>query len=344
MKITKKIILLMLIMLLALLLRFYNLGSVPVSPDWDEAALGYNAFSILHTGRDEYGKFIPVILRSFDDYKPALYSYLVIPVIYFFDLSLWVVRFPSAFLGVLTVFGTFILVKQMFKKDNLALLSALMLALSPWHIQFSHIAFEANVGVFFNVFTAIFFLKGLKKPIFLFPSVLFSIASIYTYQSEKVFAPLFFLLFVLVYKKDVFTMPKKYLIACFIFGLILLSPLISYTVSNKAVFARAKGVSFLSDTDSILKTDIQRLLQDKIKKDSVGEIYDNRRLVFIKQGTSNYLSHFDLNWLFIEGDIPRHHAPMMGLLYLWELPFVLAGLYFLAFGNFDKKKIGRAHV
>src|SRR5258706_3112136 len=126
-KISSKIVILFLILIVAAVLRFYQLGVVPASPDWDEAALGYNAYSILHTGRDEYGKFLPVILRSFDDYKPALYTYFVIPVIFFTNLSLWATRFPSAFLGVLTVFGTYLLVRELFKEDRVALLSAFLL-------------------------------------------------------------------------------------------------------------------------------------------------------------------------------------------------------------------------
>ncbi|PIZ96558.1 MAG: 4-amino-4-deoxy-L-arabinose transferase, partial [Candidatus Levybacteria bacterium CG_4_10_14_0_2_um_filter_36_16] len=74
--INKKIsfIILFVIIVLAAVIRLWQLGVVPPSPDWDEASLGYNAYSIMTTGKDEYGKFLPFILRSFDDYKPALYA------------------------------------------------------------------------------------------------------------------------------------------------------------------------------------------------------------------------------------------------------------------------------
>src|SRR5258708_36081811 len=91
------------IIILAALLRLWQLGNVPISPDWDEAALGYNAYSIMHTGRDEYGKFLPIVLRSFDDYKPALYSNLAIPSIEIFGLNVFSVRFPSAIFVILAV-------------------------------------------------------------------------------------------------------------------------------------------------------------------------------------------------------------------------------------------------
>lgn len=95
------------LVLLSSLLRLWQVGNVPPSPDWDEAALGYNAYSILHTGKDEYGQFLPVVLRSFDDYKPALYSYLIIPFILLFGLTIQAVRMPSILFGIVTVVVVF---------------------------------------------------------------------------------------------------------------------------------------------------------------------------------------------------------------------------------------------
>src|SRR5271170_7064405 len=84
-----------LILVLGLALRLWQLGAVPPSPDWDEVALGYDAYSIMHTGRDEFGAFLPSVLRSFDDYKPALYAYLAIPTVAVFGLTTFAVRLPS---------------------------------------------------------------------------------------------------------------------------------------------------------------------------------------------------------------------------------------------------------
>jgi len=104
------------IVIIAAVLRLWQLGHVPPSPDWDEAALGYDAYSIIHTGRDEFGKFLPVVLRSFDDYKPALYAYLAIPPVFLFGLNVFAVRFPSAFFGVLSVIVVFYLVREFFNR------------------------------------------------------------------------------------------------------------------------------------------------------------------------------------------------------------------------------------
>lgn len=329
----------MLIVLLAAVLRFWQLGNVPASADWDEVALGYNAYSIMQTGRDEYGKFLPVILRSFDDYKPALYTYFVMPSIKVFGLNIFAVRLPSAVFGILTVIAVFFLVKELFKRTDLALVSSFLLGISPWHLQFSRIAFESNVGMAFNVFSALFFLKGLKRPWLLILSALFMGINLYVYQSEKVFVPLLALILVVIFRKQLFSIHKKYLAAAVILFLVISLPLVYSTLTNKEAFARAKGVSIFSDSTPLLAENATRLIEDKKNHDLVGVIFDNRRVTFAKSVISGYISHYDLNWLFISGDLARHHAPNMGLLYLWEFPFLLLGSYGLIFmsnGKFDK--------
>ena len=339
-------ILLGIIIFVAIVLRFWQLGNIPPSPDWDEASLGYNAYSIMATGRDEYGKFLPVILRSFDDYKPGLYAYLIIPFIKLIDLNIIAVRLPSAIFGVLAVIGTYFLVKELFKKthlslrypaSNVALLTSLLLALSPWHLQFSRIAFEAQVGLSLNIFSILFFIKGLKKGIYLIPSVIFAAASIYMYQSEKVYLPILFAALVAIYYKDILKTSKKWIATSVLIGIILSLPMILSLLSDPNALLRARGVSVFSDQTQFLKRNVIKYADDVERGDIIGMLVDNRRVEYAKAVVEGYISHFNFNWLFITGDIERHHAPNMGLLYLFELPLLLIGIYQLAFRNFSKK-------
>ncbi|MEM4230655.1 MAG: glycosyltransferase family 39 protein [Candidatus Pacearchaeota archaeon] len=356
---SKKSILIILIgiVLLASFLRLWKLGKVPISPDWDEVALGYNAYSIMQTGHDEYGKFFPIVLRSFDDYKPAFYAYLVMPSIAIFGLNTFAVRLPSAIFGILAVIATYFLVKELFllkftSEESLRhtsevfgwtpqrwapLLTAFLLAISPWHIQFSRIAFESNVGLSFNIFSITFFLKGLKKPWFLAVSSFLMALNFYIYQSEKVFSPLLLFAMILIFRKDLFSVSKKYIFLSAIIGIFVAIPMVSYLAYNKNALGRAKGVSVFSETTKLIEDATKKLIVDREKNDLLGLMLDNRRIVFAKAVIAGYLSHFDLNWLFVTGDISRHHAPNMGLLYLFELPFLFIGIYYLIFGNFDKK-------
>ena len=341
--INKKIIWVLLvgIVILAAVLRLWQLGSVPPSPDWDEVALGYDAYSIIHTGRDEFGKFLPVVLRSFDDYKPALYAYLTIPSVLAFGLTVFAVRLPSAIFGTLSVLALFFLIRELFSehkyKDYFSLLASFILAISPWSIQFSRVGFEANVGVALNIFAVLFFLKSFKNPISLYISAFFAGLSIYVYQSEKAFVPLLFLALALIYRKKLLGIGKKHVFAAVIFGLIVVSPMVFYIIGNRAALLRVTGTSIFTYKTEILKTDIARLQRDQASGDIVGLILDNRRITYAKTIIGGYLSHFDPNWLFVTGDISRHHAPGMGLLYLFEFPLLILGIYMLLFGDFDKK-------
>ncbi len=346
----KKNLFLFLIIFLATLLRFYNLGSTPVSLDWDEAALGYNAYSIAETGRDEYGEFMPVVLKSFGDYKPALYAYLSVPAVKIFGLTPFAVRTPSALFGVLTVLATYFLTKELFigtrssklKKlidpESIALLASFLLAISPWHIQFSRTGFEANVALALNIFTALFFLKGLKKPYFLIVSAVFAAFSIYSYQSEKVFVPLFVLALIFIYRKNLFSFPKKYITLTAVVGIIVILPMVSYILKNDQALSRARGSLVFSNETKHLEENQNRIRIDKERSDIVGLVFDNRRILYVKSAIGGYLSHFDINWLFISGDSARHHAPGMGIMYLWELPFLLVGIYVLVFNKFFIKE------
>ncbi|HYK07950.1 MAG TPA: glycosyltransferase family 39 protein [Candidatus Eisenbacteria bacterium] len=333
-QITKTYFLVILLIIVTSALRLFLVGHVPPSPDWDEAALGYNAYSILHTGRDEYGQFMPIVLRSFDDYKPALYSYLIIPSLFIFGLSIEAVRMPSILFGITTVVVVYFLCRDLFHNNKLSFLIALLLALSPWHIQFSRIGFESNVGLSLNIIGAYFFLKGMQKYYLLPLSVIAFVASLYVYQSEKVFVPLFVCLLIFISFNNIKKVSKKYLFSSILVGLILVMPLGFYLATNTNALARAKGVSVFSDTSNSTQTSL-RVRQDKENHDYVGLLIDNRRVIYGKEIIANYLTHFDLRWLFLNGDVSRHHAPFMGLLYLWELPFLLIGIYCFLFSKYS---------
>ncbi len=323
------------IVALAAFLRLWQLGMVPASPDWDEAALGYNAYSILKTGRDEYGTWFPLSLRSFDDYKPPLYMYLAIPSVAAFGLETWAVRLPSAIMGILAVIGTYFLVQELFKSSRLVSylspLASLLLAISPWHIQFSRIAFEANVGVTINIWAMIFLLKSLKNwKMLLFSAFLFGLG-FYAYHSERIFLPLLLLILAWNWRQELWKTKKTVLVAGVV-GILTIAPLITVFL-NPTTLTRLRGTSSLADQTGILARSVWKLEEDQKTRNPWGVIFDNRRLVWAKMLLNGYLSHYSFRWLFVAGDNPRHHAPDMGLLYLVELPFLLWGMYKVARGG-----------
>lgn len=324
----KKYIILISILLVASALRLWQLGSTPVSLDWDETALGWNAYSILKTGRDEYGTFLPMSIRSFDDYKPPMYVYLTVPSVAVFGLTPFATRLPSAVMGILAVLGVYVLARQLWRKsESIPFAAAFLLAISPWHIQFSRVAFEANVGVTFHIWAITTFLLAMRKKQLLPVSAILFGLGMYTYHSERVFLPLMVCFLLVMFRKTVFSRGyKKTVLWSIAAGAFVILPLLP-VLFGKSGMMRLAGTNALSDQTNLLSRTIAKLELDQRLNDKLGLMLDNRRIVWAKTVVSGYLSHFSLRWLFLTPDNPRHHAPDMGLLYLWELPLLLYGIY-----------------
>lgn len=317
---------LILILLIAIFLRFWQIGTLPaLNPD--EAALGYNAYSLLETGKDEHGIAWPLHFKSFSDYKPGGYVYLALPFIKILGLTPLAVRLPNLILSVLTIFVLYRLVLLLTKNYSLSLLTAFVLAVNPWHIHFSRGAWESSVAVFFIVLGIYFFYKFLEKPkskyVFLFP--LPFIASIYVYHSARIISPLIVLsLFIIYYKKLIHNLSKS-LIVSIILALILAVPVL-YSLLNGGGATRLSGVGLTADTGPISRS--KELLNHHSQAGYYQKVIHNQRILYLLSFGQKYFSHFDFNFLFIDGDaVPRSRSPEMGQFYLIELPFLLYGFY-----------------
>jgi len=178
------------IILLALSLRTYNLTASPPGFYIDEASNGYNAYSILKTGRDEHGVKWPLFIRAFDDYRGGVFIYSLIPLIARKGLNIETVRLGASIWGTLTVLLLFWLAKLMTNNITFSLLAAVILALMPWHIHFSRIAHEAIVlpAAMIVIFGCwLKWLKGGKLLTGIGLTLVFWL-SFFTYQTAKLWA------------------------------------------------------------------------------------------------------------------------------------------------------------
>src|SRR5208282_6508390 len=80
-------------------LRVTWLDQVPPGFNQDEACNGYDAYSILRTGRDQHGNFLPLVVQAFNDYRMPLFDYSLVPLIAAFGLTPAVVRLGAAVWG-----------------------------------------------------------------------------------------------------------------------------------------------------------------------------------------------------------------------------------------------------
>lgn len=342
----RRYLLIITITIFASILRFYQLGTNPPSLDWDEVSLAYNAQSLLETGADEHGNTWPLTIRSFNDYKPPLYAYTLIPSIFFFGKSEFAVRLPSAIAGVLAIPLTYFLVLELFsirKKNHLyssrltlAVLTSFLLAISPWHLQYSRVAFEANLGLTFLIGGILAYLKSRRQPWWLVVSALSFGLSLVSYHSTKIIIPLFILLTIWPNIKRFFT-NKKAIIFAAVISLVFIG-LVGRTIQQGVGQSRFNTVSFLT-IDNLLDKSRTRIEQDDFSLTS--RLINHRYIIYAKEVFRGYLDHFTIKFLYLIGDsIPRSTSAMsMGVLYWWTFPFLLIGILYLAKQNHSAKTI-----
>jgi 4-amino-4-deoxy-L-arabinose transferase-like glycosyltransferase len=196
---------LIVILLLGAWLRLDRLGEVPPSLYGDEASVGYDAWSIAVHGKDQWGNTMPIAFKSFGEYKNPIHIYATSLAIKRLGYTDFVVRLPSAITGIANLLLLFILARLILRNEWVALTSAGLLSISPWHIQFSRIAWETNfaLGIFLLAMIAFFYgIRG-RSWLIVVALALFGI-DLYTYNAAKVFVPLFLLLIGTIYHDILF--------------------------------------------------------------------------------------------------------------------------------------------
>ena len=370
-----------LILLLASVLRLYSLDKFPAGLNADEAAIGYNAWSLLQTGKDEHSVTWPLVFRSFDDYKLPVYFYLALPFVKFLGLTVTAVRLPSAILGIASVFLLFLITKLLVipgltrnpsgkttypsqrsllvgtparrllvglhpESNTFPLLSAFLLAISPWHLQFSRGGWEVNAATFLILLGIWAFLRGLEFPKYLYLFVISLAASFYTYHSARIISPLLALSLVIIFWKDLtsnISIPKlsslrgakatwqstptklRTILLATLLGILLTLPIAKQLLSKEGQ-SRFSGVSIFADTGPEWQATNYRLQHVDMNALSVRLIH-NRYLSYSLRFVQNYLSHYSPGFLFLNGDaIARSRVPEMGESLLFLLPFFALGL------------------
>lgn len=106
------------LILLSFLIRTIYINSFPPALNWDEVSHGYNAYSILNTGKDEWGVNFPTIFRAYGDYKLPVYIYLTTISELLFGLNAFAVRFVSVLAGVGIVIFGYLLGKKLWNEKS----------------------------------------------------------------------------------------------------------------------------------------------------------------------------------------------------------------------------------
>lgn len=339
----KRTFIFLLILLLGFVLRFVYLAKIPPELNRDEASVGFNAYSILKTHKDEHGRGPwPLVFRAFGDYKIPGYIYLIIPLVNFFGLNAFTVRFPSAFFGSLTILVVYFLVKEIWpRRKNLALMFPLLLSLTPFHLQYSRQQFEATVALFFSLTGTLFLLKARKKQNFLWVSLPFFIISFFIYNSPLFIIPVLVLWTFLIYR-DLF-LTKRRLLATLSFIIILLFSWLGYFYcvregnqgrANTTIFNQIRTVEKINHNIHFLtKKEIPLLFS---------RLLENKPAYWLEEFMKNYLAAFNPKFIFFTSDNNSWHSLgylNFGNIVFIFLPFVFIGFLKVVKGIKEKKNL-----
>lgn len=282
---------LILIVLLGGYLRLVNLEDNPNGLYVDEASTGYNAWSILLTEKDEYGKDYPYMFRFLGSYTPPVYTYLTSLNIKLFGLSISSIRLLSALSGIAMIIVVFLLVKSLKLTNNflVVILAASLFAISPWSIFYSRIGYEIHLAFLFYSLGVLFLWLSLKSKWYFVLGAIFLALSSNTYHAERLLAPSTLILFIALFRKDI--LKKKYVN-------ILGSSLIVYVL---ILIPQILIFNTLANTSR-----------------GLGLLYDLPLLSFIREFLSQYLAYFSPRNLFFQPDSDLQRSlPELSVFYPW---------------------------
>ncbi len=327
MKLSKKHLILFIIFLIAFSVRFYKLGEIPSGLSQDETSLGYNAYSILTTGNDEYGKPFPITFKAFGEYKLPGYIYLSVPSVAIFGNTPLGIRFPSAVFGFITVILSYFFVRKLTGNENLSLLATLLFALNPWHIHFSRAAFEVVPALFFIILGSylLHVFLNTKRFIYLVLSGSFFIISMYTYNTCRVLAPLLFIIHLYLYRSKIDFGNKKLWLS----GI----PLVLLLTPFLMTFLGEQGIGSAQGTLLHASAPIQaKILEERsaifTQNPFVAKLFFNKFILTFFEYVRNIFSYFSVPFLFINGsEHPNHGIGRMGMFYIFEAITLIYGIF-----------------
>ncbi len=324
-----------LVFLFSLLIRTIYLGKVPVGVTNDEANVAYDTFLLTQTGKDQWGKSWPFEFKGFGDYRLPVYQYLLYPLVKFLGIDAWVIRLPIAIFSSLTIILLYYFVLLLFKdykhKHKLALISALVLTINPWHFGMSRWIMESNLALFFSLLAVFLFLRKQKYDWLL--STIFFVLAIYTYYGARFFLPLLFF-YLMVTKK----WSKKELINYIGVIIILCLPLLINNFLGGG-FSRIRQVNLTHDLGLVGQVERYREACLHFDLFKIGPNYRvliqyvcmgffNKPVFWLRQFVLNYLNHFSFAFLFFEKlEQGWQFLPPHSFFYFFNIPFLIMGLF-----------------
>src|ERR1700676_4111287 len=315
-------------LVLGLGLRVARLDRMPPALAQDEACDGYDSYSILTTGRDHHGNFMPIVMQGFNDYRMPLFQYSLVPLVGAFGLKVAVVRLGAAIWGIVDLLAITITAGLMMGWVGAAA-AALIGALMPWHLEFSRYGIEATAAsatISVAIMSFFLWLDG-RRDLWLIVSCISFALSLYTYAVTKVLLPPLIGLLAVLYWRELrqsWVRALGALAAVCVLALPQAIMLIRHTAEMQAEY---NHLSLFNPNTICPSCDSEHM---KLAISSIPYLL-----------AANFASYFTPSFLFLNGDRGDHwtmlHPPGFGELLPEQAVLVVLG--FIAICNPRRRKV-----
>ncbi len=328
-------LLLLVILLLASFLRFWQLRNNPISLYWDEAAIGLDAYSISQTGKDMNNQhWLAPVLGSYGDFKAPVLIWLSSLSVRVFGLNAFAIRLPVTIFSILSVYLIYMLVRELLLLEPrlkryrfMPLLTALMLAISPWSVHFGRIGLESSLSVAFLLLALIFFLRAVRTQAWYFlVSTVFASISVYSYYSLRLIVPLLCASLIVIFWHKIKNR-KLWLAAAMLFFVLSMIPMLRSPYYARSQDYRLNNNNLIHHRQAIEESSAYL---EKYNSSLLARLVYHRYVFVTRDFLVNMSSHFSVDFLFLRGDSNlRQHSGYLGELFLVTAPFFYLGALLL---------------
>lgn len=330
----KRLLPLFFILVIGVLLRFPSLGHNPIGLFWDEQDTGYQAYSLLTTGKDYFGRTLPLFLHSLADWRTPVFIYSAVPFVHFFGLTALAVRLPAALSGLISVLLIYYLGRLLYN-HRVGLFAALFLSVSMWAVLYNRQSVECNIMLMYLILGLVAFYKK-----WLPLSALSFALAIASYSTAKLFVPLLVGYLVLAHWPVIKSTNFKTLALSLFLGSLIGLPVLFQSTFGPAG-TRFHDVSIFTDPTIPSSIDYKRLESDLaggtprtlgMQPKLLTKLVYNKFTLPFSVFVTNYFNTYSAQYLFTQGDTNPRQSPSpnsIGQLYLVEAVPLLIGLYFM---------------
>jgi len=282
--------------------RLALIDKIPPGVSNDEADNGYEAYSLWKTGKDQWGIAWPIAdFLGFGDHRLPVYIYSIIPFAALIGLNSAAVRLPAVIFGAGVVILSYMLARSWFS-DRVGKLAAIVLTLMPWFWGMTRVGIEPPAALFFILAGTLSLWHSRRRfRFYLLSAVLFFLA-MFSYPGVRLFVPIW-----AVY----LTLTRLSGKAGMVFGLGV--AIVAAGIFGGGSSARLKQI-WVFENPVLLDVANRHIDGCREMVPLIAcRVMENKWIVVTEEIIKNYLSHFSLNFIFLETDLANGLLPMGGL-------------------------------